>query len=295
MSAQDGHPVHTDKVAWIDGGVSHVGTDRPEIKTDGESPARKTRLKHFGMSKCATTNRDFARFVDETGYVTDAERLGWSYVFRGLLGNANTLQHRDLPWWAAVDDASWKTPFGPGIDRSEIEEHPVVHVSFNDANAYAAWAGGRLPSEAEWEHAARGGLHPARYPWGEDEPSDYNFTHCNIWQGQFPVVNSEADGYYGTAPVDSFAPNSLGIFNMAGNVWEWTADPFRIKSIGKAAKARNAEAKRERERVLKGGSFLCHSSYCWRYRIAARSGRQPDNSTSNCGFRLAFDPPDPKS
>lgn len=278
-----------DSVIWINGGNTHVGTNRPEIKTDGEGPLRKLRLKPFGMAQCTTTNVEFAAFVATTHYVTDAERFGWSFVFRGLIEKDAGPQPPDLPWWNAMDNACWKSPFGPGSNWQDLPDHPVVHVSLHDARAYANWVGGRLPSEAEWEHTARGGAQEARYPWGEDEPSDDNAGLCNIWQGAFPNENTLADGHYGTAPAKSFAANAIGFYNMAGNVWEWCSDPYRVRSLNRAAKERNAIAKKEGERVLKGGSFLCHASYCWRYRIAARSGRQADNGTSNCGFRVAFD------
>ncbi|WP_299733927.1 formylglycine-generating enzyme family protein [uncultured Tateyamaria sp.] len=274
---------------WMAGGKSHVGTKRPEIKADGEAPPRRVTLKPFGLMPYTTTNAEFAEFTRATGHMTDAERLGWSFVFRGLLDDAQGTQHPDLPWWNAMDGAAWHTPLGPGSDWHQIADHPVVHVSYRDAIAYARWVGGRLPTEAEWEYAARGGPQEARYPWGEDEPSNERADMCNIWQGTFPTSNSCADGYYGTAPAASFPPNAAGFYNMAGNVWEWCADQFRIRSLSRDAKNRTAEAMRNNEQVLKGGSFLCHADYCWRYRIAARSGRQSDNSTSNCGFRVAFD------
>ena len=164
-----------------------------------------------------------------------------------------------------------------------------MHVSWSDAAAFAAWAGGRLPTEAEWEHAAKGGDDGARFPWGAEEPTDTVAGLCNIWQGDFPHRNSVADGFAGTAPADAFRPNGFGLFNMCGNVWEWCADPFRVRSLSGAAKARNRAATAERERVMKGGSYLCHRSYCYRYRIAARSGRSPDTSAGHTGFRVAYD------
>ncbi|MCY3872774.1 MAG: SUMF1/EgtB/PvdO family nonheme iron enzyme [Rhodobacteraceae bacterium] len=275
-------------IVWMDGGRTHVGTDRPEIRFDGESPRRQTTLRAFGISRFAVTVAEFARFIDESGWMTSADRFGWSYVFRGLSEDATGPRPRDLPWWNAIDGANWRCPAGPSGDRAP-GNHPVTHVSHADAMAYAAWAGGRLATEPEWEHAARGGSDNARYPWGDAEPDDDRNIFCNIWQGEFPDENTVRDGFYGTAPVDAFEPNPYGLFNMSGNVWEWCADRFRVRSVGKAARVRNKQAIAEREHVLKGGSFLCHKSYCWRYRIAARSGRPGDTSACNSGFRLAFD------
>ncbi|WP_368188526.1 formylglycine-generating enzyme family protein [Aestuariibius sp. HNIBRBA575] len=276
-------------IIWFDGGKSHIGTNQPEIKTDGESPARKVTLASFGLGSTTVTYADFAEFIAATQYVTDAETYGWSFVFRGLMDTPTAQQAPGLPWWNTINGATWRRPLGPDSDGQCWPDHPVVHVSWNDARAYADWLGGRLPTEAEWEHAARSGAEPKRYPWGDDEPSDTNAGHCNIWQGKFPDHNTQADGFYGTAPAQSFPPNAAGLYNLSGNVWEWCDDPFKIRSVSPKAKKRNQLAKKDNERVLKGGSFLCHASTCWRYRIAARSGRQADNGASNCGFRVAFD------
>lgn len=277
------------EIAWIEGGNSHIGTSRPEIQTDGEHPVRSTVLRPYGIGKFAVSNREFSKFIDETAYVTDSERLGWSFVFRGLQSDDTENVAPNLPWWHAVDGACWKEPTGPRSNLVGFADHPVVHVSQFDATQFARWVGGRLPTESEWEHAARGGAHEARYPWGDDEPDDEDKIYCNIWQGAFPESNTEADGYYGTSPVGSFEPNRFGIYNMSGNVWEWCADRYKVRSLSRLAKSRNLQANNNNEYVLKGGSFLCHRSSCWRYRIAARSGQQADNATSNAGFRVAFD------
>ena len=276
-------------IVWLDGGRSHVGTSNPEVPVDGETPRRQLTIRAFGISRFAVSVGDFARFIDETGWTTSAERYGWSYVFTGLMENYSGPSPQDLPWWRSVDKANWRFPAGPSSGKV-LRNHPVTHISHEDAAAYAAWAGGRLPTEAEWEHAARGGRDDVQYPWGDAEPDDDRNIFCNIWQGTFPAENTLRDGFYGTAPVDAFEPNPYGLFNMSGNVWEWCADRFRIRSVRKAARVRTKEAAANKEHVLKGGSFLCHRSYCWRYRIAARTGRARDDTACNAGFRLAFDP-----
>lgn len=276
---------------FIPGGRSFVGTNTPIIPQDGEGPERSVLLADYLLAPTTVTNAQFAVFVAETGYVTEAEQIGWSAVFDGAgrpafaVGEAGNA----LPWWHVVNGASWKCPEGPDSAIADRMDHPVVQVSWKDANAYAHWAGGRLPSEAEWEHGARGGATRQRFPWGEQEPGDETIL-CNIWQGHFPSDNTLRDGYLRTAPARSFPPNALGLHNMAGNVWEWSADAFRIRSMGVTAQRRNAVALKHAEKVLKGGSFLCHISYCYRYRVAARIGMSPDSASSNVGFRLAFDP-----
>ncbi|RMH49131.1 MAG: formylglycine-generating enzyme family protein [Alphaproteobacteria bacterium] len=290
LPAPGGRP---EGVVWLPGGSGFVGTDRPFLPQDGEGPRRPVRLAPFGIERAAVTNRRFAAFVAATGYVTEAEEIGWSYVFRGFLPPelaASAPPSTEAPWWAGVTGASWRHPEGPGSDLSGREDHPVVHVSWRDARSFAAWVGGRLPTEAEWEHAALGGG-DGPFPWGSREPDDSGFFPCNIWQGRFPDHDLGRDGYRGTAPAVSFPPNGYGLYNMAGNVWEWCADAFRIRSVSRAARARNALARAGGWRTLKGGSHLCHRSYCYRYRIAARMGLPPDSATGHLGFRVTYDAP----
>lgn len=279
----------TSRVAFPLGRVQ-VGTSDRIHPGDGESPPRSVRVKPFSMDICAVTNARFARFMAETRYVTDAQRYGWSYVFFGLLADPDA--HTALPgldWWRRVEGARWDRPEGAGSTLDDRMDHPVTHVSWNDATAFATWAGGRLPTEAEWECAAQGTLGHVRYPWGQREPDDTGFFPCNIWQGTFPHSNTGGDGYVATAPARSYAPNKAGLYNMVGNTWEWTADQFRIRSPSKAARQANDAARRSGARVVKGGSFLCHRTYCYRYRIAARSSNTPDTTLSHTGFRLAYD------
>ena len=276
---------------WVDvpGGKSLVGTNRPVLPVDGEGPLRSRSVKPFRIDKTAVTNARFLAFVEDTGYRTEAERLGDSFVFEGLLEKDTHDGPRvaAAPWWCVVKGAHWRAIHGPGSEAAWHEDHPVVHVSWNDANAFARWAGGRLPSEAEWEHAARGGLGDVRFPWGDREPNDDDFFPCNIWQGAFPKTNLMLDGHFGTAPACSFEPNGFGLYNMVGNVWEWTAQAFKVSSLKKSVA--RAHADKKGFKLVKGGSFLCHASYCYRYRIAARSGTSPDSSTSHQGFRLVYD------
>jgi formylglycine-generating enzyme required for sulfatase activity len=273
----------------IAGGKAMVGTVSPYIPDDGEGPVRSKRVAPFRITQTTVTNAAFARFVAQTGYVTEAERFGWSFVFHSDVPKsiAETQGVVSTEWWRRVDGATWSNIHGPGTAEAVLPDHPVVQVSWNDALAFAKWCGGRLPSEAEWEHAARGGLGDVRYPWGDEDPDDAAFHPCNIWQGRFPMHNTVADGWRHTAPAQSFAPNGYGLYNMVGNVWEWTAEPFRVKSLKKSV-AQRKDAMRG-FKLLKGGSYLCHRSYCYRYRIAARTGNSPDTATPHQGFRVVWD------
>ena len=260
---------------------------------DGEGPVRTVRLSPFSMDRYAVTNRQFQTFVNATGYRTDAERFGWSFVFRRFVskvtlrrGHAQEVQ--GLPWWYGVKGAYWVKPEGKGSTIEDRLDHPVVHVSHTDAGAYCTWAGVRLPTEAEWECAARGGLVGKRYVWG-DELTPGGIHQCNIWQGTFPTHNTEEDGFAGTAPVHSFEPNGFGLYNMAGNVWEWCADWWSTRHPEERPLQDPVGPARGSSRVMRGGSYLCHHSYCNRYRVAARSSNTPDSSTGNCGFRVARD------
>ncbi|MEP6020520.1 MAG: formylglycine-generating enzyme family protein [Paracoccaceae bacterium] len=274
----------------IPGGTALIGTANPIIREDVEAPLRKKKLGSFFMGETAVTNAEFAAFVDATGYQTEAERYGWSFVFWAQVGEDvdPTEGVANLQWWRQVHGANWRDLNGPGTaDAACHPDHPVVQVSWNDARAYADWIGGRLPTEAEWEHAARAGRGDVAFPWGDEPPDDVSHFPCNIWQGQFPNENKGLDGYATTAPARSFEPNGFGLFNMVGNVWEWTAEPFRLRSNSKSIRQRQAAMKGYK--LIKGGSFLCHDSYCFRYRIAARTGNSPDSATTHMGFRVAWD------
>ena len=240
---------------------------------DGEHP-RSAAVASFAISPTAVTNAEFAAFVEATGYRTDAEHYGWSFVFGGLLPDdfPDTRGVAAAPWWREVLGASWRCPEGPHSDIAERPDHPVVHVSWNDAQTYCAWRGVRLPTEAEWEFAARGGS-TSTFWWGDDlEPGGEH--RMNVFQGDFPAANSVADGWLGTCPVNAFAPNQYGLYNTTGNVWEWTGSTWDGANPGE-------------QLVLKGGSYLCHASYCRRYRPAARMASTPESSTGNIGFRCA--------
>jgi formylglycine-generating enzyme required for sulfatase activity len=268
----------------LPGGSFLMGTDYAQgFPEDGEGPVRRVSLSPFAIDAFPVTNAEFAAFHRATGYRTEAEVFGWSFVFW-----AHIAQERfdelvedtvaSAPWWCKVKGATWDAPEGLGSHVHDRQRHPVVHVSWNDALAYTTWLGKALPTEAQWEYAARGGLEQKLYPWG-DELTPNGRHMCNIWQGEFPDNDLAEDGYAGTCPVDAFPGNGYGLFSMTGNVWEWCADWFRSATLD-APEPEKSEAK-----VMKGGSFLCHASYCNRYRVAARTANTPDSSASNIGFR----------
>jgi sulfatase modifying factor 1 len=281
-----------------DGSFWMGGEDPDAFPDDGEGPVRQVEVSAFHIDATCVTNRQFASFVKATGYVTDAERFGWSYVFSGLVHPRARRHVRDgvvpgAPWWVPVGGACWRAPGGPGSSVGDSPNHPVVHVSWHDADAYARWAGKRLPTEAEWEKAARGGLDRARYPWG-DELTPRGQHRANLWQGRFPQVNTAEDGYPATAPVKSFRPNGYGLYNVSGNVWEWTADWWSATWHDVASPETRVDPRGPASgtaKVMRGGSYLCHASYCNRYRVAARTHNTPDSSTGHMGFRCAADPP----
>ena len=254
---------------------------------DGEVPVHAVQVRGFSIDATTVTNADFARFVDATGYRTDAEEFGYSAVFH--LALAAPESHivgipAQTPWWRGVSGADWRHPGGSLSDLDGLSDHPVVHVSWNDAIAYCAWAGRRLPTEAEWEYAARGGIDGARYPWGDDDV-DAGGWRANIFQGSFPDENTIDDGWLTTAPVRSYAPNGYGLWQPVGNVWEWCSDFFDPRYYDGPPSTDPTGPAAGSSRVLRGGSYLCHASYCNRYRNSARSHNTPDSSMGNAGFR----------
>lgn len=294
---------------WIEGGEFLMGSDR---HYPDEGPVRKVSVEGFDIDVNPVTNADFARFVAETDHVTVAEIAPAAEDYPGAQAQElvpGSLVFTLTPgpvrlddfhqWWSWIHGADWLHPTGPESSIDGMGDHPVVHVAFEDATAYASWAGRRLPTEAEWEFAARGGLDGAEFTWGEGDPQDGPEPKANTWQGRFPFENSELDGWTRTSPVGSFEANGYGLYDMAGNVWEWTSDWYtnRTQQNAHACCAPSGPPREEDSydpnqpqfqilrKVIKGGSHLCTIQYCFRYRPAARQPQMVDTSTSHIGFR----------
>lgn len=281
----------------INGGVYYIGTNEQYgFLEDKEGPQTRITINDFWIDATTVTNKEFQQFVQESGYVTEAERFGWSFVFHYFLNDHIKKQAPivdGLSWWHAVNGADWRHPEGPQSTIEYRMDHPVTHVSRNDAVSYCKWAGKRLPTEAEWEIAAKGNTTNELYPWG-NELLKNGYYHCNIWQGDFPMLNTLEDGYAGTAPVQTYDPNDHGLYQMIGNVWEWCVNPRRVsltefQSISGKEYWSKFQQINDEQYAVKGGSFLCHQSYCKRYRISARNGNTGMSSSNNTGFRCVKD------
>jgi len=303
-------------MVWIEGGIFAMGGDNNQARAD-EFPKHTVQVSGFFMDETEVTNQQFEAFVKATGYITIAEKdVDWEVLKKQLPANTPkpdsemlkaaslvfkpTTEAVDLQdygqWWQWTHQANWRHPQGPNSTIVGKENYPVVHISWEDADAYCKWAGKRLPTEAEWEFAARGGLKNMPYSWGKESP-DSGKIKCNYWQGNFPYLNTNKDGFYGAAPVKSFAPNGYGLYDMSGNVWEWCADLYNynyyatFKNIKLALnpkgplKSYDPDEPLVSKRVMRGGSFLCSDSYCSGYRSAARMKSSEDSGMEHLGFR----------
>lgn len=309
----------TEGMLLIPGGSFEMGGDNEQAMPD-EFPKHRVRVDSFYMDATEVTNAQFKKFVEATGYITTAERkpnweemkaslppgtpkppdsvmLAASLVFQQTSRAVNLTNY--MQWWAWVSGANWRHPQGPGSDIMGKENYPVVHISWYDAMAYCQWAGKRLPTEAEWEYAARGGLTNQIYTWG-NEHINAGRPKANTWEGKFPYLNEEKDGYVLAAPVKSFAPNGYGLYDMAGNVWEWCSDWYgddyykklkhtETKNPTGPVKGRDAQDPYTEKKILRGGSFLCNDAYCSGYRVARRMKSSPDTGLEHTGFRCVKD------
>lgn len=279
-----------DGMIRLDGGPFLMGTESEEsFLADGEGPVRQVLLDAFYMDLEPVTNQQFREFADATGYKTESEQFGWSFVFQSHVARELVdARPYGVEWWCKVSGADWAHPEGPDSGIQDRLDYPVVQVSWNDALAYCKWAGKRLPTEAEWEYAARGGLEQATYPWG-DELTPGGKHMCNIWQGEFPHSDTGEDGFTAPAPVRVFPANGYGLYGVVGNAWEWCADWFHPTYHQTTTSANPVGPPVGVSRVIKGGSYLCHRSYCNRYRVAARTSNTPDSATTNMSFRCVRD------
>ncbi len=313
-------PQGREGMVFIEGGIFDMGADNDQARAD-EYPKHPVKVENFWIDVHEVTNAQFEKFVEATGYITEAEKnVNWEEMKTQLPPNTPKPADSMLiagsmvftppsvavplndysKWWSWVPGASWKHPEGPQSNIDSREDHPVVHISYNDALAYCRWAGKRLPTEAEWEYAARGGLQNNIYPWG-NEHIENGIPKANSWNGHFPNQNTQKDGFVRTAPVQSYAPNNYGLYDMAGNVWEWTSDWYDMnyyqslptdkvtanpKGPERSYDVRNLYDKRK---TIRGGSFLCNDSYCSSYRVAARMPGEISTGMSHTGFRCVAD------
>jgi formylglycine-generating enzyme required for sulfatase activity len=303
MRASAGASNGTEGMCRIPGGEFWMGSEDFYAE---ELPVRRVRVEGFWIDSHPVTVGEFRRFVEDTGYVTLAERPPDPTDYPGvdpaaLVAGSAVFQPTEGPvpldsmvWWRYVPGACWHAPEGRGSDVLSLEQHPVTHIAYEDAEAYARWAGRSLPTETEWERAARGGLEDTRFAWGDEETPGGRWM-ANTWQGEFPWQNLELDGYRGTSPVGSFPANHYGLYDMTGNVWEWTCEPGGqvptepwSSSPPCCAPAGHQGANGDPRRVIKGGSYLCAPNYCLRYRPAARQAHAVDTSTSHIGFRCVL-------
>lgn len=319
VSCRPNPVVERDNMTYIPAGIFFMGSENEQARND-ERPVHKVKVSAFWMDKTEVTNEQFKEFVDQTGYLTTAEiDPDWGELRLSLpegtpkphdsllLASSLTFRPTDGPvdlnqygrWWKWTPKASWRHPSGPGSSIENIMNHPVVHISWFDANAYAKWAGKRLPTEAEWEWAARGRLSNNIYPWG-NEPVNQGKAKTNSWDGEFPYLNTERDHFFYTAPVASYEPNGYGLYDMAGNVWEWCSDWYRhdyYQNLGSklVSNPQGPETSFDPnmpyidQKILRGGSFLCNDTYCSGYRVTARMKSSPDTGLQHTGFRLVKD------
>jgi sulfatase modifying factor 1 len=272
----------------LSAGTFTMGADDGPHPEDGEGPSRQVTLDAFSIAPTAVTNAQFENFVRDTRYTTVAEQTGTSFVFEMLLpaGVSKTSPALQAPWWCEIAGACWHLPEGPRGEAIKTRaDHPVVHIALLDALAYCDWAGVKLPSEAQWEYGARGGLHAQPFPWGAALEPDGR-PRSNVWQGTFPHSNTAQDGFVGTTPARCYAPNGFGLYAMTGNVWEWTADRFTALHSPRPQINPRGPLNGNRA-VAKGGSYLCHASYCQRYRTSSRQALDLFTTAGNLGFRVA--------